>query len=348
MLRISAIVIVLLLLFGAVIVQAQDEVPLELLLVDLFSTDGDVSTGGSSTVQPLSEAIGLKLKEQGYGGNFSVEPGGSGAGIAKFCNGELDIANSSRAMKQSEIDACRENDIEPLGFLVGLDGITVVAAKNNTFAKDLTLAQLGAIFSGQARYWSDVNPDWPHELIRLFTPGTDSGTFDFFNEKVLAPLFPDAEDPITAGEEVLLNLPDLQTSEDDNVIVNGVAQDIYALGFFGFSYFQENMDRLNAVMIDGIEPNATTVESGNYALSRPLYLYTSKAIMNTNPAVADILNFYLSNVSDVILDIGYFPASVPALNWSKAQWLHAMGMDDLIPPELLADLLAAMETTPEP
>lgn len=299
--------------------------PIELPAVDPLSLSGDIIIAGSSTVYPLTEAVAELFGDEGFAGDPTIDSIGSGAGIERFCNGEIDIANASRAIEQEEIDTCVANGITPIEFRVGTDALTVVVSSENAFVDNLTLEQLGQIFSGQATTWDQVDPGFPAETIQVFSPGTDSGTFDFFVEAAVEPLFEDAEDSGAAAEEAILSVPGIQFSEDDNVLVQGVEGSPYAIGYFGFAYYVENEDRLNAVAIDGVEPNEETAERGEYALSRPLYIYSDANIMAENPQVAGFISYYLTNVNDVIQEVGYFPASVEALNQAKQNYLDAVG-----------------------
>ena len=285
----------------------------ELPAVDPLAVTGDIASAGSSTVYPLSERMADLFRDEGYKGNITIDSIGSGAGLERFCKtGETDIANASRPIKSAEVDNCKAIGREPIEFRVGTDGVAVVVSKDNTFLTDVTAAELAMIFS-TAVNWSDVNPSWPNQPILRFTPGTDSGTFDFFVEVVL-----DNE------KEKLLNAGNLQLSEDDNVLVQGVEGSSYAVGFFGYAYYEENKDKLSVVAIDGVTPNATTVEDATYLLARPLFLYTTAKIMQEKPQVAAFINYYLTYVNDEIVDVGYFPASTEALDASKQAWLDAM------------------------
>jgi len=253
------------------------------------------------------------FRDEGYGGNITIDSIGSGAGFERFCKtGETDIANASRAIKDEEIANCQAIGREPVEFRVGTDGLAVVVGKDNTFLTDVTADELAMIF-GTAVKWSDVNPSWPNQPILRFSPGTDSGTFDFFVEVVLG-----------KEKERLLNASNLQLSEDDNVLVQGVEGSPYAIGYFGYAYLKENEDLLRAVSIGGIAPTAETVEGGKYPLARPLFLYTTAEIMQDKPQVAAFINYYLTNVSGEIGDVGYFPLGSDALDAAKQAWLDAM------------------------
>jgi phosphate transport system substrate-binding protein len=331
---------------GVMLAQDATEEPMaaiELPAVDPLAVTGDIVTAGSSTVFPLTQAIAEQFTEEGYADQITIDSIGSGAGIERFCvAGETDIANSSRAIKDEEIESCRAIGREPVEFRVGTDALTVVVSSENDFVTDLTQEQLFQIFSGAAATWADVDASYPAEPIQLFSPGSDSGTFDFFVEKIVTGAGGIAADE---SEAVILNAPNIQLSEDDNVLVQGVEGSPYAIGYFGYAYYIENQDRLNAVSVDGIAPTEETAESNEYPLSRPLFIYSDATLMTEKPQVAEFVNYYLTNVNDLILEVGYFPASVTALNEAKAQWLMATGMEDQIPADVLDAMMA--EATPE-
>ena len=236
--------------------------------VNPLDVQGDIITAGSSTVFPLSERMAERFRDEGYAGNLTIDSIGSGAGFERFCQaGETDIANASRGIKDSEIESCRAIGREPLEIRVGTDALAVVVSQENDFINDVTLEQLAAIFSADATNWSDVNPDWPAEPIQRFIPGTDSGTFDYFVEEVF-----------DGDEARSLSAANQQMSEDDNVLVQGVLGSPYAIGYFGYAYYSENADTLRVLSINGVEATDATVDSGDYALARPLYLYTDADI----------------------------------------------------------------------
>jgi len=275
---------------------------------------GDIITAGSSTVFPLSERMAERFQDEGYSGNITVDSIGSGAGFERFCvAGETDISNASRPIKDSERESCRSIGREPSEFRVGTDALAVVVSQENDFVENATFEELAAIFS-DAEKWSDVNPAWPDEEIARFIPGTDSGTFDFFVEEI----FDKDKVPI-------LGASNTQLSEDDNVLVQGILGSPHAIGFFGYAYYAENTDVLKVLSIEGVEPTRETVDSGDYPLARPLFIYSTADVMKEKPQVAAFINFYLTHVNEEILDVGYFPASTEALNAAKEAWLDAMG-----------------------
>ena len=312
---------------------APTEIPTAASTVDplaMYAPDavtGDIVSAGSSTVFPLSERMSQRFSEEGFTGNITIDSIGSGAGFERFCKtGETDISNASRAIKDSEVESCKAIGREPLAFRIGTDAIALVVSKDNTFLTDVTLVELAQIFS-TAEKWSDVRPEWPAEPIRRFIPGTDSGTFDYFVEKVMAPanLNADGKADLALGEAAILAAANLQMSEDDNVLVQGVEGSPYAIGFFGFAYYQENADKLTVLSVEGVTPDEKTAEDNSYPISRPLYIYSTAQIMQEKPQVAAFIYFYLTNVNNEILDVGYFPASQAILDEALNTWHTATG-----------------------
>ncbi len=274
---------------------------------------GDIIAAGSSTVFPLAERMAERFRAEGYTGNITIDSIGSGAGFERFCTaGETDISNASRPIKEKEIENCRAIGREPVAFRIGTDALAVVVNPENDWVESLSMEELAAAFS-TAETWADIRPEWPDQPIQRFTPGTDSGTFDYFVEEAFD------KDP-----EPLLSASHLQMSEDDNVLVQGVEGSPYAIGFFGYAFYGENQDRLKVLAIEGVVPNRAHVDDGSYPLARPLFMYSDPGIMQTKPQVAAFLNFVLTYVNDEIVDVGYFPASDDALNRSRQNWLDAM------------------------
>ncbi len=295
--------------------------------VNPLEVKGDIIMAGSSTVYPLAEAIAERFKDEGYAGNITIDSIGSGAGFERFCKaGETDIANASRKIKDTEVESCKAISREPLEVRVGTDALAVVVNPANDWLKDgVTLEELAKIYSKDTVNWSDVNPAWPKIAIKRFSPGTDSGTFTYFIEAVMDKAYvKDAAADKGKGEEALLGAANLQLSEDDNVLVQGVEGDKGAIGYFGYAYFQENAGKLKDLAINGIAPTAETVDQNKYPLARPLFIYTTAQIMKDKPQVASLVNFFLTNVNEVIGKVGYFPAKPAVLDAAKQVWLDAM------------------------
>lgn len=291
------------------------------------AVEGDVVTAGSSTVFPLSERMAEEFQNEGFTGNVTVDSIGSGAGFERFCvAGESDIANASRAIKDSEKEACAAIGREPIEFRVGTDALAVVVSSSNDFVTNLTKEQLGKIYTGEFTSWDQVDPSFPAEAIQVYSPGADSGTFDYFVEAVVAPLTPNADGKadLALGEEAILGIEGAQFSEDDNVLVQGVEGSPYAIGYFGYAYFIENAGALKALNIEGVAPNQEDVDNGTYPLARPLFIYSDATILQEKPQVAAFIYFYLSNVNDNIVDVGYFPAPAADLEASMAAWEAAV------------------------
>jgi len=297
---------------GATTATAATGEMVELPEVNPLEVEGDIIAAGSSTVYPLAEAIAESFTDEGYAGNITIDSIGSGAGLERFCvAGETDIANASRPINEEEIASCAAINRTPIEFRVGTDALAIVVNPANDWVTDITMEQLAQIFT--AANWSDVDPSWPAEPIQRFIPGTDSGTFDYFVEEV----FDDNAEPLLAA-------PNTQLSEDDNVLVQGVEGSVNGIGFFGYAYYQENADRLGILNIDGVEPTFESVEGGEYALARPLFIYSDATIITEKPQVGAFINFFLTNVNDVIEEVGYFPASEDALNGAKGALLEVM------------------------
>jgi len=288
--------------------------------VDPLAVTGNIISAGSSTVFPLTRRMADLFRNEGFAGNVEVASVGTGAGFERFCKaGETDISNASRPIKASERDDCAKIGREPVAeFFVAIDALGVVVSKDNDFVDNLTKEQLAQIFSGELKTWRDVNPSWPAETIRLFSPGTDSGTFDYFVEEIFK-----------KDATKIINAPGIQLSEDDNVLVEGVANSRFAIGYFGFAYVLPNLDKIRPVRIEGVEANEANAESGAYPLSRPLFIYSTPAIMQEKPQVAAFINFYVTNVRSQLgsarENINYFPVSDDATNLNKLTWLAAVG-----------------------
>jgi phosphate transport system substrate-binding protein len=265
---------------------------------DARDGDGRVQIDGSSTVYPITEAVAEDfMAETGGRVHVTVGVSGTGGGFKRFCAGETDISNASRPIKAEEREACERVGVEYEELPIAYDGIAVVVHPDNGWAVCMTPEELGRMWrSGSTvRQWSDVRPEWPAQPIRLYGPGTDSGTFDYFTEAV------------TGTERN--SRPDYMASEDDNVLVQGVAGDLNALGYFGVAYFVENRGRLKAVAIDGgegcIGPEPAAIAEQRYRpLSRPVFIYVNRASLE-RPAVSEFVRYYMDTAATLAEEVGY-------------------------------------------
>jgi phosphate transport system substrate-binding protein len=259
--------------------------------------EGEVKMDGSSTVFPIMEAAAEEYMAEQPGVKVSVGQSGTGGGFEKFTKGETDFSNASRPIKDEEKQAAANGGIEFQEFQIAYDGLSVVVNKENDWVDHLTVEELKKMWTedGKVKKWSDIRPGWPDEEIKFFSPGHDSGTFDYFDEVILE------------GAELVKSA---QLSEDDNVLVQGVAGDKNAIGYFGYAYYLENKDKLKVVPIDGgngpVEPTNETIQSGKYTpLSRPLFTYVNTKALKEKPQVYDYAKFILENAGDFAEEVGY-------------------------------------------
>ncbi len=258
---------------------------------------GAVTLDGSSTVYPISEAVAEEFLAMAPRVRVTVGVSGTGGGFKKFLAKEIDINDASRTIKESESVEAEANGIDYLEIPVAFDGLSVVVNPQNDWVDSLTVAELQKIWQPGSTVdsWDDIRPDWPSAPIRLYGPGTDSGTFDYFTEAV--------------NGESGASRPDYTASEDDNVLVQGIAGDEYALGFFGFAYYVENQDKLKVIPIDGgngpVVPTSTSINDGTYSpLSRPIFIYLNTASL-ARPEVRAFVDFYIDNAGVLASEVGY-------------------------------------------
>jgi phosphate transport system substrate-binding protein len=267
---------------------------------------------GSSTVYPLS-AVAAKYFEnstksvkKGDGAKVTVGFSGTGGGFEKFCRGETDISNASRAIKSTEAAICQKAGIAYTEILIANDGLAVVVNKSNTWASCLTMAEMKKIWdlNSKVTKWSDVRAGFPDTAIKLFGAGTDSGTFDSFTEMV-------------NGKAKQVRKDGVQTSEDDNVTVAGVSGDTGGMGYFGLSYALENESKVKLVQMDKgagcVTPSNTTVQAQQYPLSRPLFTYVKNASISTKPAVGAYIQFWVDNLAQISEDAIFVPLTKPQM-----------------------------------
>ncbi|MDW8202601.1 MAG: PstS family phosphate ABC transporter substrate-binding protein [Cyanobacteriota bacterium SKYGB_h_bin112] len=258
---------------------------------------------GSSTVYPISEEAAQEYTfERKSALEFDVKFSGTGGGFKKFCAGQTDISNASRPIKQDEMQACKANGIEFIELPIAYDALTVVVHPSNTWVDKITLAELKAMWEpaaeGKVTRWSQVRPGWPDRPLKLYGPGKDSGTFDYFTEAVV-------------GKRGA-SRADYTDSEDDAVLARGVKRDPEALAYFGYAYYEENEKALKAVPIDSgkgpVIPSSKTVVDGTYTpLARPLFIYVNKKSLADKPDLKPFVEFYILNAENLAKRVGYTP-----------------------------------------
>ncbi|MEZ5063263.1 MAG: PstS family phosphate ABC transporter substrate-binding protein [bacterium] len=273
---------------------------------------GNVRVDGSSTVFPITEAVAEEFRSVAPKVRVTVGISGTGGGFKKFTVGETDINDASRPIKDKEQSVAAENGIEYIELPVAYDGLSVVINPANDFVDHLSIAELNELWKpeSQVKTWKDLRPEWPDREIKLYGPGVDSGTFDYFTE--------------TVNGKSQVCRSDFTASEDDNVLVQGIEGDKDALGFFGFAYYLENKDQLKVVPIDGgngpVAPSVTTINDGTYApLSRPIFIYIAKAA-SERPEVRAFVDFYLDNAPQLVSEVGYVALPDAVYDAAKARF----------------------------
>jgi phosphate transport system substrate-binding protein len=265
-----------------------------------------VKVDGSSTVFPITEAVAEEFQRQNREIKVTVGISGTGGGFKKFCNGEIDISDASRPIKPSEVELCRQSGVEYVELPVAYDGLAVMVNPRNNWADYVTTAELKRIWApeaqGKVMKWSQVRQGWPDVELHLFGPGVDSGTYDYFTEAIVH------KEHSSRG--------DFTSSEDDNVLVQGIANDVNALGFFGLAYYEENKNKLKLLGIDdgrsdngdgAIRPSMQTIADGTYQpLARPIFVYVAKKSLDRKE-VAEFIEFYFANAGQLVKEVGYIP-----------------------------------------
>lgn len=289
-----------------------------------------VRVDGSSTVFPLAAAVAEEFqKTRRNATKVSVGISGTGGGFKKFCRGETDLSNASRPILKKEMEACKEAGVSFIELPIAYDALTVVINSRNTWARQMTVAELKAVWEpsahGRVKSWKDINPAWPDEALKLYGPGADSGTFDYFTEAIVG--------------KARASRGDYTASQDPNVLVHGVQNDKGALGYFGFSYYAEGQKKLHAVAVDAgkgaVQPSHEAVESGTYfPLSRPVFIYVALRSVS-KPEVKEFVDFFLKRAPELVREVRYIPLSarVQALvlaKWVKRQHGSAFGGGELV------------------
>lgn len=284
------------------------------------SLTGTINADGSSTVFPVTQAIAEEWQAEAPDVQVSVGSSGTGGGFKKFCAGETDISDASRPIKDEEKAECEKNSVEYVELTVAIDGLSILTNPKNSFAQCLTTDELKKVFEPNSTVtdWSQIRSGFPKTPIRLYSPGTDSGTFDYFTDEI------NGEEGASRNDELI------SFSEDDNALVRGVAGDDgtsgkpLALGYFGFAYFEQNKSQLKALGVDSgegcVSPTRDTINTGKYKpLSRPLFIYVAKKATEREEVKA-FVDFYLGTVNDILAEVGYIEVPDDTLEKSKSDW----------------------------
>ena len=280
-----------------------EQKPVMMETSEYASLSGDIEIDGSSTVFPITEAVAEEFGKLTDGKvRVTVGVSGTGGGFKKFCNGEIQMSDASRPIKASEVDLCADAGIEYIEIPVAIDGLTVIVNNSNTWVKCMTVEELHTMWAPQSEgvvtKWNQVRPDWPDAKMEMYAPGVDSGTFDYFTETV------NGEGGASRG--------DFTASEDDNLIIQGVSGGKNGVGYLGYSYYVENVEKFSAVQIDGgngcISPTDQAINDGAYApLSRPLFIYVRKDAAGA-PHMAEFVRYYLGKEGQALVaEVGYIP-----------------------------------------
>lgn len=277
--------------------------------------EGTILVDGSSTVAPITAAAAEEFQKTHPDVRVPVGISGTGGGFKKFCAGETDISDASRPIKESEVELCNQNGIEYVELPVAFDGLAVMVNPANDFVDCLTVGELKKIWEpaaeGVITNWNQVRADFPDRPLSLYGAGVDSGTYDYFTEAIVG------EEGASRG--------DFLPSEDDNVLVQGIAGDVNALGFFGLAYFEENADKLKLIGIDNgngcVRPNTETVAGGTYQpLSRPLFIYVNRERIDQKDEISTFITYYLENAGAFSAEVGYIPLTAEIYQLAKARY----------------------------
>jgi len=273
--------------------------------------EGTIKVDGSSTVFPITEAVAEEFRAVQPKVKVTIGVSGTGGGFKKFSRGETNISDASRPIKDIEKAACAENNINYIELEVAYDGLAVLVHPENDWVDSFTIEELKKIWEpdaqGKIMKWNQIRPEWPNEEIHLYGPGVASGTYDYFTEAIVG----------KSGS----SRGDFTASEDDHVLVQGIAGDKYSLGFFGLAYYTENKDKLTLIGVNNgetvVKPTLETVSNGTYSpLSRPLFIYVNSTSVK-QPEVVEFVNFYIDNAGDLSKDVGYIPLPVEMYTQQK-------------------------------
>lgn len=297
------------------------------------AAQAQIKADGSSTVFPLTERAASDFQKANPGKRVTVGVSGTGGGFKKFCNGETDISNASRPILEKELKICREKGVKFIEVAIAMDALTVVVHPNNPLT-NISVEDLKKIWDKDStvKNWKEANASFPDAPLKLFGPGADSGTFDYFTEAI--------------NGKAKQSRTDFTGSEDDNVLVQGVSRDKAAMGYFGFAYYQKNKNRLKALSINGVAPSLDNVRAGRYRpLSRPLFIYVNAQKLKDNGDLRAFMESYLNNATPIAQRVGYLELPGNVYNFGKdqiAQGKTGSRFDGKEPTDLKIDQLLTM------
>lgn len=285
---------------------------------------GEIKIGGSPAAYPLTRKIADDFIAEGFKSDLAIVSEDGAAGIARFCKGEIDIVEMDRPMLPAEIEACEKNNRAPIEFKVGTDAVIFAVSRKNRFIDGLTKAQLRHIFSGKAKTWKDVNPNWPATNIRLYSLPKSLTNYEYVTTQLFTGVVTDVVPPETTPNDIIARVPGIVLTDSLPLIARSVYSDVFALTYVSYAYYSKNRAMLRAVPYEGVMANDRTLLSGDYRLTRPLFIAVAESDVKDKPQVAAFVNYYLANVNRAIGDVGYFAETEKALDESKTRWLNLL------------------------
>ncbi len=282
-----------------------------LIITACGSAGDEIKIAGSSTVFPVTLEAQKGFLEEEPNARIKVEENGTGGGFELFTKGETSINDASREIKDEEIKQAEDNSIEYTEYLLGTDGITVIINKENDWASSMTKEELKMIFESDSKVtkWSDVNESWPNEEIKLYGPTSASGTYDFFCEEIVQ----------EEGEENCSLNSNMSGTENDNEVVTNISSDKNGIGFLGYAYYENNKTKIQEVEVEGVKPNPENIKSGDYILSRPLFIYVNNKMYDENETLNKFVNYYINNAQKLVEDSGYVALTDEELKEQQAK-----------------------------
>jgi phosphate binding protein len=296
----------------------------ELPPIEPDGLSGEIKIGGSPAAYPLTRKIADDFIAEGFQSDLSVVSEDSASGTARFCAGEIDVVDMDRPMLPAEIEACEKNDRAPVEFKIGTDAVIFAVSRRNRFVDGLTNAQVRQIFSGKAKTWKEVNPNWPATNIRLYSPPKSSASYQYVTDRFFTGVVTDVVPANTARDDIIARATGIVLTDSLPFVARSVYSDVFALTTVSYAFYSRNRAMLRTVPFDGVMANDRTLPSGEYPLTRPLFIAVAEPDVKDKPQVAAFVNYYLANVNHVIGDAGYFAETDKALDETKTRWLNLL------------------------